>query len=113
MTPLARVRASEHGATAVAAVEGEIDTSNVEQVATALRDLVTNRSAGLVVDLSATRYLDSAGINLLFELGGDLVARQLSLRLVVEPASSIARMLAITGLDRAYPTFGGLAEALA
>ena len=66
-----------------------------------------------MVDLTPTTYLDSAGINLLFALGDELRTRQQTLRLVVAPGSSIARMLSITSLDRAHPTFATAAEALA
>jgi anti-anti-sigma factor len=96
----------------VAVVHGEVDASNVAEVGVALRGLVTNRSSVLVVDLSPTTYLDSAGINLMFSLGDELRGRQLKLRLVIAPASPIARMLAITGLDKAYPTYPTLDDAL-
>jgi anti-anti-sigma factor len=112
MSELASVRVEWHGETAVAAVEGEVDASNVAEVGDALRALVTNRSAELVVDLSPTEYLDSAGINLMFALGDELRSRQLTLRLVIAAASPIARMLKITSLDRVYPTYATLAEAL-
>jgi anti-anti-sigma factor len=106
------VRVEWHGETAVAAVAGEVDASNAPDVGEALRALVTNRSTELVVDLTPTEYLDSAGINLMFALGDELRARQLTLRLVIAPASPVARMLTITSLDRAYPTYATLAEAL-
>ena len=51
--------------------------------ATRLRGLLTNRSESLVVDLVATTYIDSAGINLLFELAAELRQRQQRLFLVV------------------------------
>jgi hypothetical protein len=35
------------------------------------------------------------------------------LRLVVDPASSVMRMLSLTGLDKAIPTFPTVAAALA
>ena len=101
-----------HGDTPVAAVDGEVDASNVADVAAALRQLVTNRSNELVVDLSPTSYLDSAGINLLFALGDELRSRQLTLRIVIGAASPVARMLAITGLDRVYPSYPTVADAL-
>src|SRR3954453_22052438 len=112
MSELARVNVQWHGETPVAAVEGEVDASNANDVADALRGLVTNRSSELVVDLSPTEYLDSAGINLMFALGDELRSRQLTLRLVVAGGSPISRMLSITSLDRAYPTYATLAEAL-
>ena len=113
MSTLARIEDEWHGDVPVARIAGEVDASNVDDVRNRLRSLLTNRSVSLVVDLSATSYLDSAGINLLFALGDEMRTRQQTLRLVVAPASSIARMLAITSLDRAHPTYGTAAEALA
>jgi anti-anti-sigma factor len=112
MTPLARVDVEWHGDTPVAAVAGEVDASNVADVAASLRNLVTNRSSELVVDLSPTSYLDSAGINLMFALGDELRSRQLILRLVIAPTSAVARMLSITSLDRTHPTYPTVTEAL-
>jgi anti-anti-sigma factor len=112
MSELARVAAEWHGNVPVGAVNGEVDASNVAEVGAALRSLVSNRSSVLVVDLSPTTYLDSAGINLMFALGDELRLRQLTLKLIIKPGSSIARMLAITGLDKAYPTYPTLDAAL-
>jgi anti-anti-sigma factor len=113
MTPLAQLQLSDHGDATVAAVAGEVDASNAGELAGDLRELVTNRSTRLVVDLSPTRYLDSAGINLLFSLGEELRGHQVTLLLVVDPASPVARMLRLTGVDKANPMFSSLAEALA
>ena len=48
----------------------------------------------------------------MFALGDELRSRQLTLRLVIAPTSPIARMLAITGLDRVYPSYPTVADAL-
>jgi anti-anti-sigma factor len=112
VTPLARVEVQRHDGTVVAAVDGEIDASNVWEVGAARRRVVDNQSVELVVDLTPTEYLDSAGINLMFSLADELRARQLTLRLVVAPRSPIARMLAITGLDRVAPTYETVDAAL-
>jgi anti-anti-sigma factor len=112
MSELVRVDVQWHGDTPVAAIDGEVDASNVADVAAALRNLVTNRSSELVVDLSPTDYLDSAGINLMFAIGDELRSRQLTLRLVIAPNSPVARMLSITSLDRAHPTYATVADAL-
>ncbi|HEY7075490.1 MAG TPA: STAS domain-containing protein [Solirubrobacteraceae bacterium] len=112
MRALARVRVDRAGAVPVAAVDGEIDASNVAEVGAELRAAVDNRASGLVVDLTPTSYLDSAGINLLFALGDEMRTRQQTLRLVVAPTSAIARMLSITSLDRAHATYATVEEAL-
>ena len=69
MTLLAKVSEETHGDVVVAAIEGEIDASNTRGLGDRLRSALTNRATALVVDLTAVRYLDSAGINLLFDVG--------------------------------------------
>jgi anti-anti-sigma factor len=113
VNPLAEVHEEWPGDTPVARVSGEIDTSNVAEIGARLRGLLANRSHGLVVDLTATTYLDSAGINMLFVLGDELRMRQQRLRLVVGPHTPIARMIGLTGLDRTHATFTTLDAALA
>jgi anti-sigma B factor antagonist len=110
---IAGVQVEWHPETAVAALAGEVDAANAEQLGLELRSGVTNRSPGLIVDLTALRYLDSAGINLLFALGDELRGRQQTLRLVVGATTPIARMLAITSLDRTHPTHHTVADAVA
>ena len=102
MNELAVVREDWREDLPVGHIEGEIDASNSAAVGTRLRALLANHSLGLIVDLTPTTYIDSAGINMLFVLGAELRTRQQELRLVVGPATPIARMLAITGLDRTY-----------
>jgi anti-anti-sigma factor len=98
---------------AVAAVDGEIDASNTDELGSRLRAMLTNRHSALIVDLTGTTYLDSAAINLFFELGADLLQRQQRLHLVVPGTSPIARALAITGLDAAIAVHPSRTEAVA
>jgi anti-anti-sigma factor len=111
-TTLARIAEDWHDEVPVARVEGEVDASNVHEMGERLRSLLTNRSVALVVDLTATTYLDSAGLNLLFALGEELRGRQQRLDLVVPGGSPIARMVTLVGLDKAVPVHATLAEAL-
>lgn len=113
MSLLARVVEERSDDVSVAAIHGEIDSSNVHEVSERLRVLLTNHSTALVVDLTETTYLDSAGINMLFELAGELTDRQQRLRLVVPPDTPILRMLTIAGLMGAIPTHATRAAALA
>jgi anti-sigma B factor antagonist len=99
VTWLATVTEERHGDVPIAVIDGEVDASNADEIAERLRALVTNRSVTLIVDLSRTTYLNSAGINLLFELGTELHNRQLQLHLVVGPEQPIARAISLTGLD--------------
>jgi anti-anti-sigma factor len=112
-TTLARMIEEWHDEVPVARVEGEVDASNVHEMGDRLRSLLTNRSVALVVDLTATTYLDSAGLNLLFALGEELRRRQQQLGLVVAERSPIARMVGLVGLDKSVPVHPTVAEALA
>jgi anti-anti-sigma factor len=112
MSTLARIEDEWHHEVPVARLQGEVDTSNVDEVRERLRSLLTNRSVALVIDLSQTTYLDSAGINLLFALGDEMRGRQQRLAVVVADPSPIARMITLTGLDQAMPVRPTLAEAL-
>jgi anti-anti-sigma factor len=113
MTWLARIVEERHGDIPVAAVEGEIDSSNVQELAERVHGMLTNRTEALVIDLERTRYIDSAGINLLFTLSSELDQRQQRLHIVVAPTSPIARMLSITGLDATVATHSSREAALA
>jgi anti-anti-sigma factor len=104
MSLLARIVEEQRDDVSIAAIEGEVDSSNVQELGERLRTLVTNRSTALIVDLTATAYLDSAGINMLFELAGELTDRQQRLRLVVPGGTPVLRMLRIAGLIGAIPT---------
>jgi len=109
---LARITDEHHGAVPVVAIAGEIDASNAEEIAERLRAALSNRSETLVVDLSDTTYIDSAGLNVLFELSVALQERQQQLHLVIGQPSPIARMVTIVGLDATVPTHPTRAAAL-
>jgi anti-anti-sigma factor len=104
MTMLANIREEREGEIPLMVIEGEVDASNSLEIAGRLRGAITNQGTALVVDLSPTTYIDSAGINVIFKLALELHERQQQLHLVVTPGSPIARMVAIVGLDAAVPT---------
>lgn len=117
MSRLARVVEAEPvDGVGVALVEGEVDASNAATVAERLRRVLTNHSLALVVDLTPTTYLDSAGVNVLFELAAALEHRQQRLHVVVAAGSPIARVLEIVRLERAaaiHPTREAALQAVA
>jgi anti-anti-sigma factor len=87
----------------VAAVEGEIDSSNAAELRLALAERLPSASSALVLDLSDVTYLDSSGIQLLFELGRRLAARRQALRLVVPAAAPIRRVLELCAVGAVAP----------
>jgi anti-anti-sigma factor len=110
--PLLEIAEDWHGDVPVLTLDGEIDVSNVDELRTRMRDVVTNRSFALVVDLTPTTYLDSAGINLFFALGEEMRGRQQQLHLVIADDSPLTRMVSLTGLDKSLPTHSTLERAL-
>lgn len=113
MTLLADVTEELRGNVLLARVSGEIDASNAHWLDDRLRAALTNQVEGLVIELTGTTYLDSAGIALLFGLAGALRQHQQQLRIVVAEGSPIARMVRLTGLAETVPTHPALEDALA
>lgn len=103
MSRLARVVSEDRDGLRIVHVTGEIDLSNAH----ALMDMITAATPGdaspLVVDLSATEYLDSAGIAMLFRLAERMRYARQGLRLVVPPDAPIRAVVRLTNLHKAVP----------
>ena len=97
----------------VARLRGEIDLSNARDVGDQLSAAIPNSALGLVIDLTATDYLDSSGVHLLFDLGERLGRRQQQLRVVVPEGAPIRRVLRIVELDESVPVMAAVDDALA
>jgi anti-anti-sigma factor len=96
--PLARVERCERESVRLVSVSGELDISNVSALESATFDLA-NDSLGIVVDLRATSYIDSATVGVLFRLTHSLQRRGQALRVVCGPGSSAERVLDLSGFD--------------
>jgi anti-anti-sigma factor len=71
---------------------------------------VRNQDLALVVDLSDTSYIDSAGVSLLFELAERVTGRQLRFGVVVPEGGLIERVITIVNLGSVaelYPRLDG------
>ncbi|MEA2439945.1 MAG: hypothetical protein QOH76_1369 [Thermoleophilaceae bacterium] len=97
----------------IARVTGEIDLSNASDVGEALAGAVPNTALGLVIDLTATSYLDSSGVHLLFDLAERLQRRQQQLQVVVPEGAPVRRVLRIVELDETVPLTATVDEAVA
>ncbi len=71
----------------VAHIREDLDLNNAARIGEELDRLVADAAPGLVVDLSAVRFLDSAGLRVLFQLAEEL-ARSSQHLAVVAPAGS-------------------------
>ena len=98
MTGLAELVARGNETVPVFEVRGELDASNVEYVFDRLLVGVPHEAPGLVLDLSQTTYLDSAGVRILFELARRLRTRRQELRISVPGTGIVRRVVVLTAL---------------
>lgn len=91
----------------IAHVNEDIDAANVTITQQQLADALGPDASSLVVDLSETRYLDSAGIDMLLRLSDRFDHRRAKLILVIPDTSQLKRLASIVGLSHAiaiHPT---------
>ena len=110
---LADVQFDLRGDVVVAKVTGEIDLSNASQLCDAIGEGTANTALGVVLDLSAVDYLDSAGIHLIYRLRENLRARGQKLMLVIPATSPVRDSLRLAGVTRNLPIEASIEEALA
>ncbi len=98
----------------VLTLRGEFDFDSVVQLREAgEREPVNDPGAGpVVVDCGALSFCDSSGIGALVRLWQQLSAQDRALRLSCVPPT-VARPLALTGLDRILPVHADTEAALA
>jgi anti-anti-sigma factor len=113
MADLATVIVERQGEVQVVRLAGEVDISNADGLEDHISAAVPNDAAGLVLDLTDTDYLDSAGIRMLFELGARLDGRRQLLGLVVPESSLIRHSLTVVEVEQAMGVHDSLDEALA
>ncbi|HEY1567130.1 MAG TPA: STAS domain-containing protein [Solirubrobacteraceae bacterium] len=108
---LAQVDIQDHDGVPVAAISGEVDISNVDDIGRRLMSL-PNVAPGLVVDLRHVAYMDSTGISLLHDLAARLRQRSQQLIVVCPPGSPPRRVLELTGLITRTSVVDDLAPAV-
>jgi anti-sigma B factor antagonist len=94
----------------------EIDLANAAGLKAALleaagAELAEPGRALVVVDMSRTRFCDSAGLNALVGAARQARADGGEVRLVVV-GEAVARIVALTGVDRVIPIYSSLEDAL-
>jgi anti-sigma B factor antagonist len=94
----------------------EIDLANAAGLKAALLqaarpELAEPGRALIVVDMSRTRFCDSAGLNALVAAARQARADGGEVRLAVV-GEAVARIVALTGVDRVIPIYASLEDAL-
>jgi anti-sigma B factor antagonist len=83
----------------IVVVSGELDSSNAARLDAAVATAVGGQPQRLVFDLSALRFMDSAGIAVLVGAAGKVKAVQLR-----NPSEAARRVIELTGLSSVLPT---------
>jgi anti-sigma B factor antagonist len=97
--PLASVEISEEDSAPIVALSGQIDLSNAEALSAAIMEAVSNASLGLVIDLSALDYMDSAGVNMFAEIDQRLGWREQRMAIVAPRGSRPREVLELAGTE--------------
>ena len=90
----------------------EIDVSNADELRQLLLACAGGGHTVLIVDMSETAFCDSTGLHQLVRAHKRAAATGGEVRLVIR-APTVLRLFAIVGIDRFFPIFTTLAEALA
>ena len=113
MSAAADVAIEEDGDVVVARVAGEVDLATAGGIGSELSSAVPNQALGLVIDLTATTYLDSSGVSLVFDLSERLRRRQQELRLVIPEGAPLRRVLRIVDAAGSVPILATVTDAAA
>lgn len=113
MTSPAELSVERIGGVLIARLGGEVDMTNSTYVRDELVASMPNDALGLVVDLSGCRYLDSAAIEVLFDLARRLGRRRQRLHVALAPSSPLRRVLSLTDVAAVAPIHDSLEEAVA
>lgn len=90
----------------------EIDITNADGLRAALLECSGQGHGGLlVVDMSRTRFCDTAGLHALVGAHKRALAQGGEVRVVI-PGVAVQRIFALTGLDQVIPGFVSLQDAL-
>jgi anti-anti-sigma factor len=100
------------GQTAVVTATGEVDLTNAEGLRDAFLSVLNAGARGLVVDMTATTFLDSAGVTALVRASRRAAATEATVRLAVT-APAVLRVLNLVGIDRLIEVYPSVADATA
>jgi anti-anti-sigma factor len=105
------IASSAAGRVTVVAVSGEVDMTTAPDLLRAL-ELVSDQSEGVVVDLTATTFLDSSGLNALLTGRRVLEERGIALHVVLPEDNPVRRVFEITQLTESLSVVASLDDAL-
>jgi anti-sigma B factor antagonist len=105
-TPEFQLGASEHGPVTVLGLCGELDLASGPRLTAEIELALARRPATLAIDLRQLSFMDSSGIHAI--IAAERLCRQQGTRFfLIRGSATIDRLMAVCGLDRAFPTVSG------
>jgi anti-sigma B factor antagonist len=92
-------------------ISGRLDAEGTESILPRLMELVEEPARGVVVELSAVRFLASVGIRALVVSAKAVQQRGGKMVLVTGQGSSVSMSIDATGIGELIPVFTSIAEA--
>lgn len=99
------------GRAAVVSAPAQVDTCNAGDVLACLLSVIREGPATLIVDLTATAFCDSAGLNSLVQAFRRAGASGIEMRLAVS-GPEVRRILKVTGIDQLIGTYPSVPASL-
>jgi anti-anti-sigma factor len=92
-------------------ISGRLDVDGTNSVASQLVELTQAPKKGVVIDLSALKFLASIGIRAIVASAKEVKARGGKMVLVVDSASTVMMSIKATGVDQLVPVFDDSGDA--
>lgn len=109
---MSTVAVEERSGRMIARLAGEIDLQDVDRVSGQVLSAVPNSARGVVLDLSDVTYLDSAAIQMLFDIVRRMNTARQEVAIAVPESSPLATLLKITHVHEACPVAPTVDECL-
>lgn len=94
-------------------LDEEVDLANASRTEQKIFALLNNEALGMVIDLAGSRFLNSAGVRVLFRVAERLRLRRQLLYVAVPENSPLRTVLTLTGFDAVAGVASQVDEALA
>lgn len=95
----------------VLSLDGEVDVYTAPRLKEAIVEQVDSGCANIIVDLEGVGFIDSSGLGVLVSGLRRAKEKDGTIRLVCT-RDTVLKIFRITGLDKVFPVFSGLDEAL-
>lgn len=106
-----QTRQAENGVTVVAPT-GRLDVAGAPALKDAISEVVKNGPTSVVIDMEGVSFVDSTGLGSVIAALKEIRSSQGQLRLAA-PNQQVRVVLELTTLDRVFPYFATVEEALA